>query len=395
MGLMLAVVIAPVAVHAAEVLDLSAPHPRDNPESGLMLDLPDTGMDVEAIDFDRLPQLDGDHAVISRGDPQWQFRLHSYLGWHDGQFWCMWSHGPRVEDHPTQHVRYSTSSNGLTWSEPQIVIGPSRHEEFRYIARGFWQRDGELLALASHDEAYTAGRRRYFGRSLALHGFRWNSDKGRWEPLGILADDTINNFPPKRLSTGPWMMSRRGHDYKSDPQERSWLIGGIKSIREWSNATIPVAANDAQLEEPNFYELPGGSLVSLYRDNSQSKRLYRAFSNDRGKSWSRPVPTNFPDARSKFSDLRTSRGYYVLVSNANPTGRNPLCLAVSRNGLVFTALAALAIPAEDDETLQYPHVIEHGDDVWIAFSRNKTAIEVLRVPLAAVDALVDNAADIR
>jgi hypothetical protein len=24
--------------------------------------------------------------------------------------------------------------------------------------------------------------------------------------------------------------------------------------------------------------------------------------------------------------LRTSRGYYALVSNANPAGRNPLCL---------------------------------------------------------------------
>ncbi len=46
-------------------------------------------------------------------------------------------------------------------------------QRMRYISRGFWQREGELLALASLDEA--AG---FFGPGLALHAFRFEAAGG-------------------------------------------------------------------------------------------------------------------------------------------------------------------------------------------------------------------------
>src|SRR5690606_30266405 len=304
------------------------PDPVTNPTSGLMLDLPGTGRDPTTINYNTLPVLSGTHSVISQGDSTWQFRLHNYMTYYDNKFWMMWSHGPAIEDKPTQHVRYVTSSDGINWSSEQLIVGPSDQSGFRYIARGFWQRDGELYALASHDES--GG---YFGVNLELRAFQWNGGAELWNPIGAIADDTINNFEPKLLSTGEWMMSRRGNNYKSDPNDRTWLLGGVDSIDDWTNSPIPVAANNASLEEPNFYELPDGNLVSLYRDNSGSKRLYRSFSSDDGQSWSQPVPTNFPDATAKFYDLKTSNGYYLLFSNANPTGRNPLTLSISQDGL--------------------------------------------------------------
>jgi hypothetical protein len=51
----------------------------------------------------------------------------------------------------------------------------------RYIARGFWVRAGQLLALASLDEA--AG---VFGPSLALHAFRWRGEGKKWEHIGVV-----------------------------------------------------------------------------------------------------------------------------------------------------------------------------------------------------------------
>ncbi|MBC8868651.1 MAG: hypothetical protein H8E44_04505 [Planctomycetes bacterium] len=38
-------------------------------------------------------------------------------------------------------------------------------------------------------------------------------------------------------------------------------------------------------------------------------------------------------------------------------------------------------------SLQYPHAIEHDEQLMIAFSRNKKQIELLRVPLDAIDRL--------
>ncbi|MEX2169885.1 MAG: exo-alpha-sialidase [Pirellulales bacterium] len=381
--LLVACILAALPATASMAQDFGGyPHPVTNPASGLMLDLPGTGTEPTAINYGALPVLSGVHSVISQGDPTWQFRLHNYMAYHDDKFWMMWSHGPSIEDKPTQHVRYVTSADGVNWSAEQMVVGSSNQSNFRYIARGFWQREGELYALASHDEA--GG---YFGNNLELRGFQWNQTTSQWDSVGMLADDTINNFEPKQLPTGEWMMSRRGNNYSNDPSDRSWLIGGVDAIDDWENSPIPVAANNARLEEPNFYELPDGNLVSLYRDNSGSKRLYRSFSSDDGQSWSKPVPTNFPDATAKFYDLKTSRGDYLLFSNANPASRNPLTLSISQDGLVYTQMAKLDIPGGG--SFQYPHAIERDGEIYVAFSRNKTSIELMRISLDSIDEILD------
>ena len=113
-----------------------------------LLRLPGTGDDPGQIDFARLPVLHGEHAVVCPFDEQWKLQLHNYLLHHDGKFWCMWSHGPQVEDWPTQHVRYATSDDGLKWSGSKMHSGAPA-EGRAYIARSFWVRDGELLALAA------------------------------------------------------------------------------------------------------------------------------------------------------------------------------------------------------------------------------------------------------
>lgn len=131
--------------------------------------------------------------------------------------------------------------------------------------------------------------------------------------------------------------------------------------------------------------LPDGRyLVGLIRDNGRSGRLLRTFSTDNGRTWSEIVRTNFPDATSKFFVLRTSRGCYALVSNANPAGRDPLTLAISHDGLVFTHLFRLV----GGRHVDYPHAIEHDGHLLISFSGAKQTVEVLKVPLDAIDDLL-------
>jgi hypothetical protein len=374
--------------------DFAPPDPLEHPESPLMLDLPGSGTNA-AIDFAALPVARGKHAVVSLGDRRWQFRLHNYLAHHDGRFWCFWSHGPVIEDRARQHLRYATSADGLAWSKAQVLAGPPR-DGFGYIARGFWLREGELLALASLFEAPG-----YSGGHLELVAFRWNAAENAWQPAGRVFDNAMNNFAPKKLATGEWMMSRRASD-----RSVSLLIGGTKALDDWQ--VVPFSsyrtADGAAPEEPYWWTLPGGSIVGLFRDNSRGGRLLRSFSTDNGRTWTPLVRTNFPDATSKFNVLETSRGYWAMVSNPNPERRNPLCLAISKDGLVFTRMVRLPIPetlaglawANDSrhgttayESLQYPHVIEQGGSLWIAFSRRKQTVEVLCIPLAEIDALLE------
>jgi hypothetical protein len=104
---------------------------------------------------------------------------------------------------------------------------------------------------------------------------------------------------------------------------------------------------------------------------------------DNGRTWSKPVRTNFPDATSKFSGVRLPDGRYVLVSNANPKKRDPLTLAVSRDGIVFNAMGYLV----GGRIVDYPHVIEHKGALYVAFATAKQTVEVLRVDVAEVDRL--------
>ncbi|WP_372717456.1 exo-alpha-sialidase, partial [Novipirellula sp.] len=342
--------------------DLSMADPVANPTSGLMLRLSETGTDPNKIDFDQLPKLPVQHAIISDVRDQggnWVHQ-HAYVARHDGRFWAMWSDGPgkRIDNvSPERHrnvvphhdqagtrVSYATSIDGVNWSKPADLTGPPRIEGFGWIARGMWIRDGELLALASHFHAPG-----YPGEGLSLEAFRWNATEGNWEAHGTVLDDTLNNFAPKRLPSGDYMMTRR------DQKRRvSVMIGGVKAFDQWRTLPLASYGKSGQPEEPYWYVLPDQkSIVGLIRDNARSGRLLRTFSTDNGQTWSPIVGTNFPDATSKFFVLRTSRGYYALVSNANPRRRDPLTLAISRDGLVFTDLFYLI----GGRHLDYPHLI--------------------------------------
>jgi hypothetical protein len=354
-----------------------------------MLDLADIGTDPQKIDYAELPRLPSEHAVISdvRSAGGKRVNQHAYLAHYDGLFWAMWSDGPGVpRAAPDQHtnvvpghdqadtrVSFATSRDGLNWSAVQDLSGPPTIDGFGYIARGFWEREGNLLALASHFNAPG-----FPGPGLSLEAFRWDPNLKRWKHAGRVFDDALNNFPPKRLPSGEWMMSRRDHR-----RQVTVLVGGVEAFDAWN--VIPLTAYDTdtgQPEEPYWYVLPDGeNLVGLFRDNSGSRRLLRAFSTNYGRTWSNLVRTNFPDAKSKFFVLRTSSGCYVMVSNANPKMRDPLTLSVSRDGLVYTAIFYLI----GGRHVDYPHLIEHEESLFVSFSGAKQTVEVLKVPLATID----------
>jgi len=372
--------------------DLTKPGPTRNSDSALMLDLAGTGQDPEAIVYHELLHLPAEPAMISdvRKAGGLKVHQHAYLAHSGGRFWAMWSDGPGLpkttpeahwnvvpgHDRPDTRISFATSSDGLAWSEPRDLSGQPRKKGFGWIARGFWERKGELLALGTHFNAPG-----YTGEGLSLEAWKWDDERGQWRPLGTVLDDAMNNFPPKRLPNGEWMMTRRDHQ-----RGVTVMFGGLKAFDDWK--IRPLATYDGQgrqPEEPYWYILPDGqNLVGLFRDNSGSKRLLRAFSTDNGRSWSDPVRTNFPDARSKFYALRTSRGYYALVSNSRPARRDPLTLSISHDGLVYTHMFYLV----GGRHIDYPHMIEHDDHLYISFSGAKQTVEVLKAPLDAIDRLI-------
>jgi len=126
-----------------------------DPANPYMLDLAPVGTEPERIDFDRLPTVPAQHAIVSdvRDRGGTRVHQHGYLEYYSGRFWAMWSDGPggpKPGLTPTQHrnvvpahdlpdtrVSYATSNDGLLWSKPAELSGPPRRDSFGWIARGF------------------------------------------------------------------------------------------------------------------------------------------------------------------------------------------------------------------------------------------------------------------
>ena len=113
-----------------------------------MLNLPGTDGDPAKIKFARLPAIKGTHGVICPPDEKWTFQLLNYLRLHGGKFWCMWRPGPKIEDWPTQHVRYATSDDGLKWSLPKMLTREPA-VGLGFSAPDFCVADGEMFGLSS------------------------------------------------------------------------------------------------------------------------------------------------------------------------------------------------------------------------------------------------------
>ncbi len=365
------------------------PNPASNPLSKVMLAADWVPENSHDINFDSLPKVPSQHVVINDVKPVDGVNQHNYLIFYNNKYWCMWSDGPGVEDRVGQRVKFATSTDCLQWSDPQYLtpVPPNSDvdSEFyntrsdqgsRWIARGFWEREGKLLALASLDEA--AG---FFGPSLELHAFQLKAEDESWEDLGVIYDDAINNFPPKKIPSGEWMMSRRPHDYKEN--EVHFLVGGVKGVDQWES--YPVLGSDSELaaEEPMWWLLPDNNLMALFRDNSKGGYLYRSFSTDNGKNWSKPVQTDFPDATSKLHGIRLSDGRYVLVNNADPKKRDPLTISISDDGMVFTKMGYLI----GGRRVDYPYVMEHNGFLLVAFSGGKQSVELVKIKISDLNKL--------
>ncbi len=370
--------------------ELSWPDPKENPASPLMLHCPQLDGDPFQFDFSTLPKVTVEHSTVSDVRYAWGRKVnqHNYLVYHDNRFWAMWSDGPGLprdadaaahrnitpgHDQPGQLISYSTSPDGVRWSEPRDVAGPP-DDGFGWIARGFWLRQGKLLALAARYQAPG-----YTGDGLQLHCFVCEPNGERlWRYGGLVKDNSINNFPPKQLPDGRWLMSRRDKEGRV-----SMLVGGAEAYDQWDVVDIHYDTGSVAAEEPCWWVLPDNHLAALFRDNNRSGFLFRSFSADNGRTWTQPAPTNFPDARSKFFGFRLSDGRYVLISNSNPNQRDPLTIAVSDDGLVFHSLGYLV----GGRIVDYPHAIEHDGSIYVTFCSAKQSVEVLKIEIAALDVL--------
>jgi hypothetical protein len=317
---------------------------------------------------------------------EWQFNLHSYLAHFDGKFWAIWSSGRVDEDSPSQLIRYATSTDGHNWNESLVLAedpdGPDNPG--RWIARGVFVLEGKLTALA----AYLEGSREATPRpetwvNLRLMRFEW--DGKAWKRRGVFVENCMNNYPPRWLGGRLFMTCR--DSYMTMHTARATSAKGDR----WEITKLPGVEPHDWMSEPSWYVDPDGVAHMIFRDHRGSKYLYRSLSHDQGRTWIAPVRTNYPDATSKNITGRLTNGWYFLINNPNPAGRDPLAISFSRDGWTFDNPMALRKNAPErryvgraksNRSFQYPHVLERDGSLWVIYATNKEDIEISEFKIA-------------
>jgi hypothetical protein len=349
--------------------------------------IPQFQADIRQLDWSSIPEVPGKRAIVFQAIKDVAgYNMHPALSAYRGKLFAMWSSGAWGEDMPGQKVRFASSPDGVSWSEAAVLAEPD--PECMLTPTGFWVRYGELYAMAIHRRGKPVinGKRQPVKGPLdhTLRIYRYEADANKWVRAGQIAD-TFNDKPIERLASGEWAMIRL-----TLAADRYFAVGGKTAIDDWRIVRIPMPTDGSKMSESHLHELDDGTLSLLFRDNARSNFLYRAYSEDRGMTWTTPVRTNFPDQTAKFSVLKLSRGGYVLVSNPRPgEERVPLTFSLSNDGWtfdrVYIALRETPPPALPNFTkrlgAQYPHAIESNGAVFVIYSINQEAIEVVRVPV--------------
>jgi hypothetical protein len=136
----------------------------------------------------------------------------------------------------------------------------------------------------------------------------------------------------------------------------------------------------------------------LFRTRSGHLRLYASVSHDRGRTWTPPLETNFPDATARSFAGNLPDGTAFLISNPSTTPsathpsigrRTPLTIALSGDGITFDR--AHIVRGEPTrmrfqgksklDGWQYPSALTWRGWLYIAYSINKEDVGVTRVRL--------------
>nr|WP_137676986.1 exo-alpha-sialidase [Parerythrobacter lutipelagi] len=323
-------------------------------------------------------------------------RNHVYLAKHDGLYFAMFSYWYGSEDQPGGVVRYATSRDGKTWSEPDKLSDPA--PEHGIIARGFVKRGGKLYAwYATHtgDTFFRNGKEfsnsaEYESdRNIAILESEWLGPDEGWQFSRVVLEGYLNNYAPRSFG-GKSFMALRDQDRQtylatSEDDGLTWQIGDAMPV-----PAVPTQG-DAGLylaDEPVVIGNDQSTTNVLLRNNNTADgRLWATSVID--ERWQEPFPLDFPSDASKFVPLDLADGSAALVGNFEPdVHRALLHLAVSEDsGTTYGKLYRLALEGQYSEFVwrspQYPHALVDGGELLLAFAYGKRDIAVCSAPADA------------
>ena len=229
-----------------------------------------------------------------------------------GDIGCVWFGGTQ-EGIPDISVYFSRLIAGQDrWSEPvRLSDDPTRSEQNPIL---FPAPDGSLWLLWT---AQISGN-----QETAIVRRRISTDNGRsWGPTETLFDrvgasGVFVRHPPTVLDNGDILLpifycnARPGEKWVGSYDTSAVRISSDGG-KTWQEYQVPDSTGCVHMD---VSQLQDGSLLGLFRSR-WADNIYGSRSEDRGRTWSAPVPTALPNNNSSIQYTHLTNGHLALVFN--------------------------------------------------------------------------------
>lgn len=238
---------------------------------------------------------------------------------------------------------------GSRWTTPVEVADGVQSQELRYPTWNpvlFQPRTGPLQLFYKVGPSPSA----WWGavKTSADQGLTWS--KAQRLPDGILGP--IKN-KPVLLPNGDIVSG-------SSTENDGWRVHMERSTddgRTW-RATPPLNdGRDVAAIQPSVLRHRDGRLQAVGR--TRGGRVFAAWSSDNGVTWGPLAMLDLPNPNSGIDAVALHDGRLLIVYNHTASGRSPLNVAVSNDGIVWQA--ALVLESEPLAEFSYPAVIQTSD----------------------------------
>ncbi len=348
-----------------------------------------------ALSGARRPNVE--NVFVFRPEAEWTYCHHPSIAFFNDRLIAIWSNGRKDEDAPGQRVLIASAKDFHLWSAARPLADSVREAnggERVLTAAGFHQHNGTLAAYFGN-----YGPNKETTRLQAMT----TTDGERWSAARDIGIPVNPNHPPQRTASGRLIICGNiSFPWTDDPSGLAgYRMAGIyptalaATIKDDPASFWDVAARQGWpvgLCEGSFYQTDDGVLHTLLRSTGGQfrRRLWVTESLDDGATWSAPVETGFSDTNAKFHFGRLPDGRFYYVGNPIGSGRAPLILSLSRDGVRFGEHFVLGderYPMRKPEGPKvgeygYPHTLVHDGHLYVIVSRQKEAIQALRVALA-------------
>jgi hypothetical protein len=306
----------------------------------------------------------------------------------------MWSNGRVNEDRSGQRVVVASSEDFRHWTPPRVIAEPGLMPDGSQrvlTAAGFHARAGTLVAYFGDYGPKKEGTRLW---AMATEdGEDWSD----WLDMRV---PVCPNFGPSATRSGRLIIPGNiAFPYTDDPSGLSgWTMAGIyppdmTGITDDPDSFWVIAEKagwPTAVCEGSFMQTDDGVLHMLLRAETRGFRwrLWQTDSDDDGATWCPAVETEYTDCNAKFHLGRLPDGRFYNVGNPLAGNRWPLIMSLSEDGVSFDRHLILgeghwplAPEAHKPGEYGYPHTVLHEGYLYVLVSRQKQAIEVLRVAL--------------